>query len=366
METVCVIFGGVSTEHLISQRSAYNIIKALRKAGYNISLVGITKMGEWLAFEGEDEAVLDGSWEDLSTEKSFEKSVVIRGKGVTIQDFLISVIGNKPDLIFPAVHGINCEDGTLQGMLELSKIPYVGCDVVSSAMAMNKLYAKQIFKSVNIPQCKYVPIERSLIGKDIEKAAKRAEEKIGYPCFLKPNSGGSSVGTYVAKNFEELKKYLIEACAYDSIVLVEEFIDCREIEAAVLGNENPRIAKIGEIVNTSESDYYDYQTKYFDPDGAVVVIPAALDEEQTKKIRRYAKKAFKALGCSGLARVDFFIDKKNGDIMINEVNTLPGFTPISLFPKAWEISGMPIEKLVKQLCELAHERSKATSRLEIL
>ena len=366
METVCVIFGGVSTEHLISQRSAYNIIKGLRKAGYNVSRVGITKMGEWLAFEGDDEAVLDGSWEDLSTEKSFEKNVVIRGKGVTVQDFLISIIGVKPDIIFPAVHGINCEDGTLQGMLELSKIPYVGCDVVSSAMAMNKLYAKQIFKAANIPQCKYFPVDRSLIKKDAEKAAKKAEEKIGYPCFLKPNSGGSSVGTYIAKDFSELSRYLVEASEYDSIVLVEEFIDCREIEAAVLGNDNPKIAKIGEIINNSNSEYYDYETKYFDPNGSVVAIPANLDEEQIKKIRRYAKKAFKSLGCSGLARVDFFIDKSNGDIMINEVNTLPGFTPISLYPKAWEASGFPIEKLVTKLCELAHERIKARSRLEIL
>lgn len=366
MKTVCVLFGGVSTEHLISQKSAYNIIRGLRKAGYNVCCTGITKMGEWLAFDGEDSAILDGSWEDLASEKSFEKSVIVRGKGVTIKDFLVSVMGCEPDIIFPALHGINCEDGTLQGLLELSGIPYVGCTVLASAAGMNKVHAKQIFKNAGIPQCKHIAVSRSSIKKNMDQVIKKIENKLGYPCFLKPNNGGSSVGTVVAKNAADLSKGLDEVSAYDSTILIEEFVNCREIEAAVMGNENPKVAMLGEVMTAPQIEYYDYKAKYFDPDSSSVCIPADLTAENAARIKRYAKKAYKALGCSGLSRVDFFIDKDDGRIMLNEINTLPGFTPISLFPKAWEASGIGFEELLKKLCSLAVANKEDNARLEIL
>jgi D-alanine-D-alanine ligase len=366
MKTVCVLFGGVSTEYLISQRSAFHIINGLKNAGYHVLCTGITKKGEWLPFKGDPQAVLDGSWEDLAAESSFEKNVIMRGKGVTIRDFLISVMGGEPDVIFPALHGVNCEDGTIQGLLELSGFPYVGSGVLASAVGMNKVFAKKIFKSAGIPQCRSIAIPRKAIEKDLPGSMDQIAKKIGFPCFLKPANGGSSVGTHVARDPDDLITALKETAQYDSTVLVEEFVDAREIETAIMGNERSKIAMIGEVVTTDRSEYYDYHTKYFDPDGAILILPADLTPVELRAIRRYAKKAYKELGCSGLARVDFFICRKSGAVMINEVNTMPGFTPISLFPKAFELSGVPLEKLLDTLCDLAIDQKKHSARLEIL
>lgn len=423
MKTVCVLFGGVSTEHLISGRSAYNIITGLQRAEINVVCVGITKLGKWIRYEGDINFILDGSWEqylgqvktnvisskssnsltDMNTDglsignansltdrnntgglSAGTVNVMSTGnsiclpvenvktlsdenlKGLSVQDFLVSIIGLIPDVIFPAVHGINCEDGTLQGLLELSGIPYVGCGVLASAAGMDKLHAKRVFQSAKIPQCKYLSLQRKDIEKNMEQSLDKVERKISYPCFLKPNNGGSSVGTRSAKNREELEEALRDVAQYDRTVLIEEFIPCREIEAAVMGNQNPKVAMLGEVLTAQNIEYYDYKTKYFDPDGATVCIPAALSPKVEKTISKYAKKAYQALGCAGLSRVDFFIDQRNDKIYINEINTLPGFTPISLFPKAWAVSGVPIESLLKKLCELAIAEKKSKARLEIL
>ena len=380
MKTVCVLFGGVSTEYLISGRSAYNIINGLRKAQYNVICVGITKKGKWIRYAGEDTPILEGTWEDhlettqsetLNYSNGLEKTQsetldFSNGMGVSIRDFIGSVIGCIPDVIFPALHGINCEDGTLQGLLELSGIPYAGCGVLASAAGMDKLHAKRIFQSAKIPQCKYMEIKRLEIDKNISKAISKIEKKIPYPCFLKPSNGGSSVGTRSAKNADELRDALGDVAQYDRSVLIEEFVPCREIEAAVMGNEKPQVAMLGEVLTASTIEYYDYKTKYFDPDGAQVCIPASLTPKMARNITRYAKKAYEALGCSGLSRIDFFIDQRNDRIYINEINTMPGFTPISLFPKAWAKAGMPIEILLTKLCDLAIEEKKSKARLEIL
>ncbi|MHB1484950.1 MAG: D-alanine--D-alanine ligase family protein [Saccharofermentanales bacterium] len=366
IRSICILFGGVSTEHLISGRSAYNIITTLQKRKLNITCVGITKSGQWIRYNGDDRAILDGTWEE-KINPSEPLSLIQSGiSGFSVRDFLVTIIGNVPDVIFPAVHGINCEDGTLQGLLELSGIPYVGCGVLASAVCMDKIHAKKIFAAARIPQCKYIGIQRTDIKKDISACISRIEMKIGYPCFLKPNNGGSSVGTKSAKNREELQSALREVAVFDRNVLVEEFIPCREIEAAVMGNEKPKVATLGEVVTAQNVEYYDYQTKYFDPDGATVCIPAALDPKVEGSIRKYAKKAYLAAGCAGLSRIDFFIDQRNGRIYINEINTLPGFTAISLFPKAWEASGLPIERLLMKLCELAVSEQKSKTRLEII
>lgn len=365
MKKVCVLFGGESTEHIVSLRSACNIIDALDKAGYEVCCTGITEKGQWIPYEGETAAILDGTWERCISTNGKNQKAPCSGKGVTVKDFLVSVMGCEPDIIFPAVHGINCEDGILQGLLELSKIAYVGCDVLSSAAAMKKSHAKQIFTAAGIPQCKSMTVSREEIENNKEKTAEKIEKTIGFPCFLKPDSGGSSVGTFLAENIFRLKEGLSETSKYDKTVLVEEFIDCREIEVAVMGNDDPKASQPGEILMGEDVEYYDYKTKYFDSNSAEPVVPAKLTCDQKEDFRNLAVKAFKSLGCSGLARVDFFLDKKDGRILINEVNTMPGFTPISLFPKAWEAEGIPVEKLVAKLCELALERKNKNTRLEI-
>lgn len=366
MKKVCVLFGGVSTEHLISGKSAYNIISGLKKANYNVVCVGITKKGKWIRYEGDVQTILDGTWEDNLSSAITPPAVVKAENGLSVRDFLTTVAGCVPDVVFPAVHGINCEDGTLQGLLELSGIPYVGCGVMASAIGMDKFQAKQLFHLARIPQCRHLAIQRKDIIKNSAQAIRKIEKKIPYPCFLKPNNGGSSVGTQRAKNRVELETALLEVAKYDRTILVEEFVQCREIEAAVLGNEIPKVALLGEIMTGENVEYYDYQAKYFNPNGATVFIPANLSPKMTKDIIRYAKKAYKALGCAGLARVDFFIDKVSERIYINELNTLPGFTAISLFPKAWAASGLPIESLLKKLCDLAIAEKKSKARLEIL
>lgn len=366
IRTVCVLFGGVSTEHLISGRSAFNIITTLRKLKLTIICIGITKSGQWVKYIGEDRAILDGTWEEMLHPSEPLPLLQAISVGFSIRDFLLTIVGSVPDVIFPAVHGINCEDGTLQGLLELSGIPYVGCGVLASAACMDKIHAKKIFGAVRIPQCKYIGIQRLDIKSDISQCIDKIERKIGYPCFLKPNNGGSSVGTMSAKNRGELETALREVALYDRTVLVEEFILCREIEAAVMGNEKPKVATLGEVLTAQNVEYYDYQAKYFDPDGAMVCIPAALDPKTEAYIRKYAKKAYVSLGCAGLSRIDFFIDRMTGKIFINEINTLPGFTAISLFPKAWEASGLPIDKLLMKLCKLAVNEKTNKERLEII
>lgn len=366
MKTVCVLFGGVSTEHLISGRSAYNIISGLRKAKYNVVGVGITKKGKWIRYEGDIQTILDGTWEDNADAMKSPSMSKNYESGLSVKDFLTTIIGCVPDVIFPAVHGINCEDGTLQGLLELSGIPYVGCGVLSSAIGMDKSQARRNFQLAKIPQCRYIALQRRDIEKNLAQAVSKIEKKISYPCFLKPNNGGSSVGTRSAKNRKELEEALHDVARYDRTVLVEEFVHCREIEAAVMGNEYPKVAMLGEILTAQNVEYYDYQAKYFDPNGATVCIPANLSPKMEKDIARYAKKAYKALGCAGLARVDFFIDKRDDRIYINELNSLPGFTAISLFPKAWAVSGISIESLLKKLCDFAIAEKKSKTRLEIL
>lgn len=358
---VLVLFGGVSTEHLVSLRSAYNIIGGLRRAGLTVFCTGIAQNGDWLAFTGPDEAIPDGSWEKLAREQTAGQiQVPVRSP----REFVTQFHGQLPDVIFPAVHGINNEDGTLQGLLELTGIPYVGCGVLASAAGMDKLHAKMVFKSARIPQCRFMAVSRSEIQRNPQKVAGLVAGRIGFPCFLKPNNGGSSVGTRRADDLAGLAAALLEVSLYDSQVVVEEFVLAREIEVAVMGNENPKTAVIGEVRTSESVEYYDYEAKYFKADGAEVLVPAELPVELAQKVRRLAVKAYKALGCRGLSRVDFFLERETGRLMINEINTLPGFTPISIFPKAFAASGMPLDTLVKKLCQYAVAEKKARMRQE--
>ena len=361
-KTIMVLFGGVSTEYLVSLRSAYNIIGGLRQSRDKIIRVGITPQGEWLRFDGSDDAIRDDQWQDIAREQADASRVFPNSPA----DWITGLCGCRPDVIFLAVHGINCEDGTLQGLLELTGIPYVGSGVLASAGGMDKLHAKLVFQKARIPQCRYTSARRESIEQDPVAVAKTIAADVGFPCFLKPNNGGSSVGTMRATSLEELAKALVEVSRYDRLVVVEEFIWARELEVAVLGNDKPRASVVSEIVTSDDVEYYDYEAKYFMSDGAEVMVPANLDEALARRIRRLAVKAYKALGCSGLSRVDFFLDKESGRLMLNEINTLPGFTPISVFPKAFEASGVPIEKLVKKLCQLAIDRHQINKRLEVI
>ena len=366
VKKVLVLFGGVSTEHLISLRSAFNIIGGLRRAGFKVQPVGITKTGDWLAYTGPDEAIREGSWEvQAQLDAAGRPAVAVRSP----RDFLCQFYGEAPDVVFPAVHGINSEDGTLQGLLELSGLPYVGCGVLASAAGMDKLHAKTVFKAARIPQCRYLAVNRADIHRNPQAVASRIAAKIGFPCFLKPSNGGSSVGTRRADDLPALTLALSEVAAFDSVVLVEEFLIAREIEVAVMGNERPKAALIGEVRTSASVAYYDYEAKYFKADGAEVSVPANLPPELAARVRRLALKAYKALGCRGLSRVDFFLtmqDDQPDRLFLNEVNTLPGFTPISIFPKAFAASGVPLEDLVKKLCQYAVAEKKARARQELI
>ncbi|MEA4888924.1 MAG: D-alanine--D-alanine ligase family protein [Clostridiaceae bacterium] len=364
-QTVMVLFGGVSTEYLISLRSAFNIIGGLREAGFQVVRVGITPKGEWFRYEGPDEAIPEDKWQAIA--RAAADMPVPAGLQVrSPRDLIISLCGCVPDCIFPAVHGINCEDGALQGLLTLTGIPYVGCGVLASAAGMDKLHAKIVFRHARIPQCRFTSVSRADIKRNVEKVADQVAAAVGYPCFLKPNNGGSSVGTCRAADRAGLIAALREVSQYDRNVVIEEFVRAREIEVAVMGNDKPKAALLGEVATSQQVTYYDYEAKYFMPDGAEVIIPAALDDKTSARIRRYALKAYKALGCAGLSRVDFFISRDNGAVYINEINTLPGFTPISLFPKAFAASGVPLAQLVKRLCRLAIQEREATSRRELI
>jgi len=366
-KTVLVLFGGVSTEYLISLRSAYNIIKGLRQAGYRLVRVGITPEGDWLRFDGEDEAILNDQWQEAAL--SAAAAPASSGQDMPVRsprDFIVHLCGGIPDCIFPAVHGINCEDGALQGLLTLTGIPYVGCGVLASAAGMDKLHAKMVFKYARIPQCRFTSARREEISRNAASIADRTAAAVGYPCFLKPSNGGSSVGTCKAENRESLIKALQDVSAFDRTVVIEEFVRAREIEVAILGNDKPKAAIIGEVSTGSQVEYYDYEAKYFMADGAAVIIPAELDDKTAARVRRYAIKAYKAMGCAGLSRVDFFLSRDDGRLMINEINTLPGFTPISIFPKAFAASGMPLAKLVKKLCQLAISEHQAIARRELI
>jgi len=260
------------------------------------------------------------------------------------------------DVVFPVMHGPHAEDGTIQGLLELANIPYVGCDVLSSSTAMDKAMAKVIFASFGLPQGQYKVILKHQLQEDLETVVREVEEEFSYPVFVKPANMGSSVGITKAHNREKLIEGLREAAKYDRKIVIEEYINGREIECAILGNNEPQASVLGEIVPSSE--FYDYHAKYQDGGKSVLIIPANLSDEKVQEIQKLAIKAYRALDCSGLARADFFVDRENGKVYLNEVNTMPGFTQISMYPKLWEATGISYSKLINRLIELAQERFK--------
>ncbi len=351
---VVVLFGGQSSEHEVSRVSAQSVLENLNPEKYEIYRIGITKQGRWLPFNGELSHIGSGLWEQEASSASDNLPQKAPLCGETLADFLSGLIGvDKLDVIFPVLHGSNGEDGTIQGLFEMAGIPYVGCGVLSSAAGMDKAVSKVVFEHAGIPQGKYIVVKRPDIAESFAEIERRVQNELGYPCFVKPANAGSSVGISKVRDAASLRKALELAGQYDRKLLIEEFIDGREVECAVLGYDAPVASTIGEIIPCNE--FYDYDAKYLDGDSQII-IPAVLDQRIAETVRRYAVAAFKALDCSGLSRVDFFVEKQSGKVYINEINTMPGFTSISMYPKLWEASGLPYGQLLDRLLELALER----------
>ena len=351
-KTVCVLFGGQSSEHDVSCVSAASVVKNLDRDKYDIVAIGITKDGKWLLCDCDADKISNGDWQNhyiasavITPDASQKGVLVMREKNGIIETNVINV-----DVVFPVLHGKYGEDGTVQGLLELSKMPYVGCGVLSSSISMDKTVTKQIVKNINVPQAKWVVVTTY---DDFCENIKTVENTIGYPCFVKPANTGSSVGISRADNGDELRNALEIAAEHDYKILVEEFINGREIECAVLGNIKVEASVLGEII--PKAKFYDYDAKYNDASTGLV-IGADLPTETSEKLKKYAKKIFAALDCRGLSRVDFFVHKENGEIYFNEINTMPGFTSISMYPKLWEASGIKYPDLLTKLIDLALDK----------
>lgn len=352
--TLGIFCGGRSGEHEVSVRSAESVFRAVDRNKFDPVVIGITKEGFWHL---PDDPVA-----------MFEKGVVLpeTGKPVTIlaqpgENPFISFDGEplpKLDVVFPVLHGPYGEDGTIQGLLELARIPYVGAGVMASAVGMDKVMMKKVFRQAGLPVVDDIFVTRDFIREKNDEALDHIEERIPYPCFVKPANLGSSVGVCRAQNREELRKSLEVAAEFDSKVVVEKGVTAREIECSVLGNDDPICAVPGEVI--TPTGFYDYETKYI-TDDSELVIPADLTEEQVEKIHQLAAGAYTSIECSGLARVDFFLLKDTGEILVNEINTLPGFTSISMYPKMWEAAGLPYPELITRLVELALERHRERS-----
>ncbi|MCU0267920.1 MAG: D-alanine--D-alanine ligase [Acidimicrobiales bacterium] len=338
-----VLFGGQSAEHDISRVTARHVLAALDRTRYDVEPIGITTDGTWLFAEDAALALARGP-------EALPAALPVEGPTV---DPLPTVLPSSPDdrvVVFPLLHGPLGEDGTVQGLLELAGVPYVGCGVLASALAMDKAKAKEVFAANGVPQGRWVTVRECDAD---DTTPDRLAESLGLPVFVKPANLGSSVGVSKATSPAELASALTLAFSYDEWVVVEEAITGREIECAVLGNEIPRTSLPGEIVPGAE--FYDYEDKYVDG-SAELLIPAPLDPATTEELRDLAARAYTALRCEGMARVDFFYEADGRGLLVNEVNSIPGFTEISMYPRMWEASGLPYAELVDELVRLAVER----------
>ncbi len=351
--SVCVLFGGISPEHEISLRSAESVLNNIDQEKYNVFPVGITKDGDWILFGGTDYAMLPaGTWQDHDGNRRAAISPV-HGQGLLSFEN-DCVVRERIDVVFPVLHGANGEDGAIQGLLQIAGIPYVGPDITSSAICMDKCMTKLVADQAGVRQAAWVLATRSAYDHDSKAVAEMVEAHFPYPVFVKPAGTGSSVGVSKARDRQELIQALENALRYDRKVLVEEFIDGQEIECAVLGNETPVASVCGEI--DAGADFYDYEAKYIS-NSSQLYIPARIDTDAEEQVRETAVKIYEALGCRGLSRVDFFVTKA-GEVVFNEINTIPGFTSISMYPKLFEASGIPYSQLIDKLLELALERGE--------
>ena len=359
---VGVLFGGQSAEHEVSLVSARHVVAAMDKDKYEISLIGITHQGQWLLAEDQNKA-LSCKTVDEQTLPAVTLDYTCSARSIKRNEHgVISEAITELDVIFPVLHGPHGEDGTVQGLFELANVPYVGCGVAASALAMDKVLAKQAFHAANIPQTDYQAYGVHQWQQNETAMIESVKSRFEYPVFIKPANMGSSVGITKAHDQAELIDGINLAFKYDLKIIIEESAEgFREVECAVLGNENPQASVVGEIIPGKE--FYDYETKYID-DKSELIIPAEIPESAVKKIQQYAITAFQTIDGSGLARVDFFISRENEAVYINEVNTMPGFTPISMYPKLWQASGIEYAELIDRLINLGISKAEQKQRLK--
>jgi D-alanine-D-alanine ligase len=358
-----VLYGGRSGEHDVSLCSAASVFSALDRKKYEVTAIGIARDGRWYVQDNPK----------VIPDKDFGRKMALKKHGTWLLNHFeqknklhLYNIKNKNeevvlDIVFPVLHGTFGEDGTLQGLLELAMVPYVGADVTGSAVGMDKDIAKRLLCEAGIGVAPSVTINKSDWREDSKVIMKKTLAKLRLPLFVKPICTGSSVGVKKVKKKEALAQAIDFAFQFDTRVMIEKAIDCREIECAVLGNEKPVGSILGEIIPRHE--FYSYEAKYIDPEGAKLLIPAQIEKQLAGKIRKTAVEGYMALGCSSMARVDFFLDKKTNEFYLNEINTLPGFTSISMYPKLWEATGIKYGDLLDKLIELALDRHK--KKLEI-
>lgn len=346
-KTVALLFGGASSEYEVSCMSVTSVFKNIDKEKYNVLLLGITKKGEWYLYNGDIENVKNNSW-STDTE-NLKKAYICPDRGV--HGIVCGEESIYVDVCFPVLHGKNGEDGTMQGLLEIAGIPYVGCKVLSSAVCMDKEVCHTVLKNAGVEQVKWLTYHKNSI--DYKKAELEVENTLGLPVFVKPANAGSSVGISKVKDLSILKSALELAFEHDTKIIVEEAVqNPLELECAVLGNNDLLVSGPGEVVPADE--FYSYEAKYYN-DESKTYLKARISEEMAEKIRETAKKAYKVLGCSGLSRVDFLVDGNTGKIVLNEPNTLPGFTDISMYPKLMMTLGISYGELIDMLLKLAAE-----------
>ena len=348
---VCVLFGGMSPEHDVSLRSAESVLNHMSEEKYNIFPVGITKEGDWILYGGKDYSQLpDGQWLQHPANRRAAISPV-RGQGLLSFEG-DCVVREWIDVVFPVLHGENGEDGAIQGLLKIAGIPYVGPHVAESAVSMDKTLTKLVGDNAGVAQAAWQLVRNEDLENRVDAVLDSLEEKFSYPVFVKPAGTGSSVGVSKAADREQLREALLQAGIYDNKILVEEFIHGREIEVAVMGNHSPVASVCGQI--DSGAEFYDYEAKYI-TDTSVAYIPALIPDEVAEQVRDQAIKIYTAIGCKGLSRVDFFVTYGDNRVVFNEINTIPGFTSISMYPKLFAASGIPYEQLIDELLQLALE-----------
>jgi len=356
---VGILFGGKSAEHEISLISAKNVIDAINKDRYEIVLIGIDKNGEWHVRENSHYLTYPDDPKLIHLNASKKNVALVPKKEGKYLVSLSNELADQPlDVIFPILHGTYGEDGSVQGLLKMANIPFVGAGVLGSAIAMDKDVMKRLLRDANLPTANFLCFTK----KSIEHSSfDQIVKEVGIPFFVKPANLGSSVGINKVKSKEDFQRAITDAFQYDHKILIEEYICGREIECSVLGNEHPVVSLPGEVI--PQHEFYSYEAKYIDEEGALFKIPAELNEELVEKIQQTAVSAYQALCCEGMARVDFFL-KDNGEIFINEINTIPGFTKISMYPKLWEASGLSYSELIDRLIDLALDRSQKDKSLK--
>jgi D-alanine-D-alanine ligase len=356
---VGILFGGRSAEHEVSLQSARNVIQAIDRKKYEILLIGIDKDGRWFLLDNDNYLINEDDPANIKLNKPQKKVTLLPWSE---DNHLISIdskgLGKHVDVIFPVLHGTYGEDGTIQGLLKLANIPFVGAGVLGSSVGMDKDVMKRLFLEAGIPTPRFITVKR---GFESEIDFDKVVETLGLPLFIKPANLGSSVGVNKAKDKGEFMNGLNDAFKYDNKILLEEYIVGREIECSVLGNERPMVSLPGEII--AQHEFYSYKAKYLDEKGAILKAPAELPEESMLEIQKLAVSAFKVLCCEGMARVDFFL-KGDDELFVNELNTIPGFTEISMYPKLWKATGVTYTELIDRLLQLAMERFEREKKLE--